>query len=89
VHVEGVRQIIGENRDLSRGRLGKRRIRMAREAYVDQDSCIGCELCTTIVPAVFRLNDDGVSEVYDPAGADEDKIQEAIDSCPVSCIHWR
>jgi ferredoxin len=62
---------------------------MAREAYVDQDACIGCGLCTTIVPEVFRLNDDGVSEVHDPAGASESQIQEAIDSCPVSCIHWR
>jgi len=62
---------------------------MAREAYVDQDSCIGCGLCITIVPEVFRLNDDGVSEVHDPSGASESKIQEAVDSCPVNCIYWR
>jgi ferredoxin len=23
-----------------------------------------------------------------PGGAPDEKIQEAIDSCPVSCIHW-
>jgi ferredoxin len=62
---------------------------MAREVYVDQDACIGCGLCASVVPEVFRLNDDGVSEVYDLAGSAENNIQEAIDSCPVNCIHWR
>jgi ferredoxin len=62
---------------------------MAREVYVDQDVCIGCGLCASLVPGVFRLNDGGVSEVYDLEGADESAIQEAIDSCPVNCIHWR
>ena len=62
---------------------------MAREVFVDQQVCIGCGLCTNLVPEVFRMNDAGVSEVYNQSGADEAKIQEAIDSCPVSCIHWR
>ncbi|GFO61945.1 hypothetical protein GMST_42700 [Geomonas silvestris] len=62
---------------------------MAREVYVDQDVCIGCGLCESLVPAVFRLNDAGVSEAYDQEGADEKSVQEAIDSCPVNCIHWR
>ncbi|MCM0083876.1 ferredoxin [Geomonas sp. Red32] len=62
---------------------------MAREVYVDQDVCIGCGLCASTVPEVFRLNDNGVSEVYDQGGAEEERIQQAIDSCPVSCIHWR
>jgi ferredoxin len=61
---------------------------MAQKPYVDQDVCISCELCVNMVPEVFHMGDSGVAEVYDPAGAAEDKIQEAIDSCPVSCIHW-
>ena len=61
---------------------------MVREVYVDQEVCIGCRLCVSIVPGVFRLNAAGVSEVYGQEG-DEAKIQEAIDSCPVNCIHWR
>lgn len=62
---------------------------MAREAYVDQQICIGCGLCASIVPDVFQLNDEGVSEVHNQGGAPEEKIQQAIDSCPVNCIHWR
>jgi ferredoxin len=26
--------------------------------------------------------------VVNPGGGLEDKIQEAIDACPVQCIHW-
>lgn len=62
---------------------------MAREVYVDQQVCIGCGLCMSLVPEVFRLNDNGVSEAYNQSGSGEEKIQEAIDSCPVACIHWR
>ncbi len=61
---------------------------MAKTPYVDKDVCISCNLCVDTVPEVFRMDDDGLAEVYDPTGAPEEKIQEAIDSCPVSCIHW-
>ncbi len=61
---------------------------MARKPYVDQNICISCGLCIQIAPEVFRFNDDNLAEAYDPTGADELKIQEAIDSCPVNCIHW-
>lgn len=62
---------------------------MAAEVYVDQQTCIGCGLCPSIAPGVFRLNDAGVSEVKDQTGESVEKIQEAIDSCPVNAIHWR
>lgn len=61
---------------------------MARKPHVDQDVCISCNLCVDTAPEVFRMNDAGLAEVYDPAGASEAKVQEAIDTCPVSCIHW-
>ncbi|MFP3903137.1 MAG: ferredoxin [Armatimonadota bacterium] len=58
------------------------------EPVVDQDVCTGCTLCTDIAPNTFAMNDDGISEVIDPQGDDEDTIQEAIDTCPVECISW-
>ena len=63
---------------------------MAREPWVDQDECISCGLCIDNVPTVFRFADNGKSECYDPKGAPENEIQtNAIDACPMSCIHWR
>ena len=61
---------------------------MAKKPNVDQDICTGCETCVDLCPGVFRLNDDMVAEVFNPAGATEEEIQEAIDSCPVECISW-
>ena len=61
---------------------------MSRGVYVDEEECIGCGLCSEIAPEVFQLNDEGVSEVVDPTSDTEDRIQEAIDECPVECIHW-
>ncbi len=62
---------------------------MARIPYVDEDACISCGLCVDSVPEVFRLTRDNLAEVYDPAGATEQKIQEAVDGCPVNCIYWQ
>ncbi len=55
---------------------------------VNQDLCIGCELCTNLCPAVFRMNDDDKSEAYTnpvPAG-EEPACRSAADSCPVGAI---
>jgi ferredoxin len=39
---------------------------------------------------VFRFAGNGKAEAYAPSGAPEDVIQqEAIDVCPVACIHWQ
>lgn len=62
---------------------------MAKIVYVDEKECTGCELCVDSLPEVFEMTPDGVSKVHNPNGADEDKIQEVIDSCPAECIHWK
>ena len=62
---------------------------MSKRVYVDQDECIGCGSCEEICPEVFKLNEDTEkAEVIKPEGGPVDQIQEAIDTCPVSCIHW-
>ncbi len=61
---------------------------MARKPVVDQETCISCELCTSIASGVFRMNENNVAEVFDPEGDPEETIQEAIDNCPVNCISW-
>ncbi len=59
---------------------------MAGKPIIDQDECISCGACVDSCPDVFRLNDDNIAEVFNAAGASEEEIQDAIDSCPVSCI---
>ena len=57
--------------------------------YVDQDECISCESCTEICPEVFRMNDDTKAEILPNVTGSEECIQEAMDTCPVECIHWK
>jgi ferredoxin len=61
---------------------------MSKVARVNKDVCIACGVCIDMLPAVFRFDADNLAEVYDPNGADEAAIQEAMDLCPVSCIVW-
>jgi ferredoxin len=58
-------------------------------SYVDAKECTGCESCTAAVPNVFRMTVDGVAEVFNPQGDTEAAIQDAMEACPVSCIHWK
>ncbi|TVU20496.1 hypothetical protein EJB05_36707 [Eragrostis curvula] len=56
--------------------------------FVDEFTCIGCKNCANICPDVFQIEEDfGRSRVYSQSGNTE-LIQDAIDSCPVDCIHW-
>uniref|UniRef100_A0A0D9WIX7 J domain-containing protein n=2 Tax=Leersia perrieri TaxID=77586 RepID=A0A0D9WIX7_9ORYZ len=58
------------------------------QVFVDEFTCIGCKYCANVCPNVFRIEEDyGRSRVYSQSGSTE-LIQEAIDSCPVNCIHW-
>lgn len=58
------------------------------KAKVDENSCIGCELCTNLSPAVFRMNADDKAEAYsNPVPANEESAcRSATDSCPVGAI---
>ena len=63
---------------------------MSRVVYLVEEECIGCGMCQDTCPDVFKLNEEkGIAEVIKPQGGPEDLIQEAIDSCPVECIHWK
>jgi ferredoxin len=57
------------------------------KAIVDQDTCIGCQLCPQICPEVFKMEGDKAVAYTDPvpAGA-ETTCKEAAEQCPVSAI---
>ncbi|KAG2717648.1 hypothetical protein I3760_03G186100 [Carya illinoinensis] len=57
-------------------------------AFVDEFSCIGCKNCANVAPDVFAIEEDfGRARAYSQCGNPE-LVQQAIDSCPVDCIHW-
>ncbi len=58
------------------------------KAIVDENLCIGCELCADTCPEVFRMMEDGLSHVIaDPIPEEQyDCVQEAVEICPVSAI---
>ena len=56
-------------------------------ANVDQDLCIGCGLCASLCPEVFKMNDDDKAQaITDTTDENRDAVQEAMDGCPVSAI---
>ncbi|MCP4807693.1 MAG: ferredoxin [Proteobacteria bacterium] len=60
---------------------------------IDQEECISCGTCVEQTEDVFFLGEDDKqgeeikAEVLKQEGP-MDLIQDAIDACPVTCIHW-
>ena len=60
-----------------------------RGVYVDEVTCIGCRHCALVARNTFYIEEGyGRSRVFRQDGDAEDVVQEAIDTCPVDCIHW-
>ncbi len=58
-------------------------------AYVDETTCIGCKHCAHTAPNTFYIEPEyGRARVMRHDADSEELIQEAIDTCPVDCIHW-
>jgi ferredoxin len=56
---------------------------------IDRDLCIGCGLCESLCPEVFKL-DDGKSIILEGVDykANKECTQKAIENCPVQAIGW-
>lgn len=60
---------------------------MSEIIVIDQEECLGCEVCVEICPQCFEMDEDqGKAVVKDGADADEECVEEAIASCPAECI---
>ncbi|MEW6184916.1 MAG: ferredoxin [Thermodesulfobacteriota bacterium] len=57
--------------------------------YIETEDCVGCGSCLEICPEVFSLNESiDKALVINPTGCSQEKIEEAMEICPVHCIHW-
>jgi len=53
---------------------------------IDRNLCIGAASCVAIAPGVFELDSENKAVVYGDAGADNDTILLAAQSCPTRAI---
>eukprot|EP00793_Prasinoderma_coloniale_P003482 PRCOL_00006718-RA len=59
-----------------------------RATFVDESACIGCMQCVHVCPGTFGHEEMwGRARVHTQWGNEEDEIQEAMEVCPVDCIH--
>ena len=57
--------------------------------WVDESRCIGCRYCAHVATNTFIVDEDfGRSRAIRQDGDNPEIIQEAVDTCPVDCIHW-
>jgi len=52
---------------------------------IDKDTCIGCGVCESLCPDVFKMTDDGKAEAL-VSESDLPCVQDAADSCPTGSI---
>ena len=60
-----------------------------KAVWVDEAACIGCQYCVHIATNTFIVDEDlGRARVIRQNGDNLEVVQEAIDTCPVDCMHW-
>lgn len=60
-----------------------------KAVWVDEAVCIGCRYCAHVCPNTFLIEPSyGRSRAVRQDGETTSRLQEAIDTCPVNCIHW-
>ncbi|MDD5066562.1 MAG: ferredoxin [bacterium] len=53
---------------------------------IEKETCIGCGVCESVCPEVFKMMDDGKADAIKTSGYDESAVKDAIDQCPVQAI---
>ncbi len=60
-----------------------------KAVWVDESVCIGCRYCAHVATNTFVIEPFlGRSRVIRQDGDSTSLVQEAVDTCPVDCIHW-
>ncbi len=57
--------------------------------WVNEANCIGCQYCVHVASNTFVVDQDlGRARVIRQNGDTLETVQEAMDTCPVDCMHW-
>ena len=57
--------------------------------WVDEEVCVGCRYCAHVATNTFLMDQNtGKCRAIRQDGDSTMVINEAIDTCPVDCIHW-
>ena len=56
--------------------------------FVDEFACIGCKNCAEVSRSTFTMTDKGTARAYQQGADERSVMEEAIDCCPVDCIHF-
>ena len=60
-----------------------------KAVWIDESACIGCQYCVHVATNTFIVDEDiGRARVIRQNGDNLEVVQEAIDTCPVDCMHW-
>jgi ferredoxin len=60
------------------------------KVWIDSNVCTQCGLCTDNVPSVFKMGVNSAEVILGDSDIPENlvsDVKQAIDDCPVSCIH--
>lgn len=66
----------------------RKRSEEAEYVFVDEYSCIGCFGCVNVDREGFSIEDSYGRARCINQNRPSDTVQQAMDVCPVSCIHW-
>ena len=57
--------------------------------WIDESACIGCQYCVHVATNTFIVDENyGRARVIRQDGDDLEVVKEAMDTCPVDCMHW-
>jgi len=78
-----------ENNNLSGFEPALGGILTEKAIWVDEARCIGCRYCAHVATNTFVVDEEyGRSRAVRQDGDTMEILQEAMDTCPVDCIHW-
>tara|TARA_B100000212_G_scaffold302864_1_gene249355 strand:+ start:17 stop:511 length:495 start_codon:yes stop_codon:yes gene_type:complete len=60
-----------------------------KAVWVDESNCIGCQYCVHVASNTFIVDEElGRARVIRQNGDTLETVKEAMETCPVDCMHW-